>query len=297
MRIRRLPLPPPALVLGLLALPAFSQDWDAVKSASGWASFDRDGSCVFLDSGNRRLVVWTRDGGVTDEVDLSKLPAPAEKWVLDPSGNAWVVHGTTLQLVAKTGKLITSHSLPAEVADLAWDARGFVLAYRTEAPLVERRDMKTGSVLWAWGSKPPKGAGPVPVRHHVAIREDGTVLLNSGDSFQLTTLDGTKGAQTATLAFALEGKPAPTLNLGQGDRGALAWWLNRNTALLAVPAAQLPAALNLQGLVLARLDLDRQALTFLPTGLDEKAALVGILEDAAVLRKTEGGLAFVPIPQ
>jgi hypothetical protein len=284
-------------VLGILFPCALSaQGWDAARSATGWASFDRDGSCVFHDSASRKLRIWTRDGGEMGDVDLARLSAAPERWVLDPSGNAWVVSGTTLQFVAKNGKLGPSHSLPAEVADLAWDTTGFVLVYRTPAPLVERRDMKGGGLLWTWGTRPPKGTFYPSIRHHVAIREDGTVLVASGETLGLTVLDGAKGTPIATLAFNLDGKPAPALNLGTGNRGPMAWWLDRNTALLAVPASQLPPGGTAQGLLLAKLDLASHNLSLFPTGCDEKATFVGIQEENAVLEKPEGGLVFVPIP-
>ena len=132
-----------ALVL-LFAAPGSGQDWDPVKNASGWASFDRDGSCAFLDAAARKLRVWSREGGITQDLDLARLEGPAEKWVMDPSGNAWVVSGTTLQRVDRNGRLGPSHSLPAEVADLAWDARSFVLCYRTAEPYLDALEAYLG---------------------------------------------------------------------------------------------------------------------------------------------------------
>lgn len=283
-------------LLALLGAPrAFAQGWDPVKSATGWASFDRDGSCVFLD-GTRRLQVWSRDTGVTDTLDLSRLSAAAEKWVLDPSGNAWVVAGATLQMVDKGGKPGPAIALPTEVSDLAWDARGFVLCYRTREPYLERRDLKTGAVLWTYGPRPAKGNVFPPERNHVVITEDGRVFLSSGAGFQLEELDVNKGVRLETVTFTRNGAPSPTLALvGDGGRGALAWWLNANVALTVVPASQLPPG-EFQGLVLAKLDLAGRTLTLTPTGADEKAALVGIVENSYVLRGPAGGLTFLPIP-
>jgi len=279
----------------LAAVPAFGQDWDPMKSATGWASFDRDGSCVFHDPAARALRVWSSDAGTTEMLPVSRLDASPEKWVLDPAGNAWIVTSTTLQRLEKTGKVGTSHSLPAEVADLAWDARSFVLCYRTKEPYLERRDLKGGAVMWTYGIKPSKGGLAAQVRHRVAIREDGKVLLTSGESLRLDLLDIEKGTRTGTEDFTLKGKPLPLLALADGDRGGLAWWMNRNVALMAVPAYQLPPGEG-KGLMLARLDLTTHDLLFLPTGADEKAILVGILDNSAVLRGPAGGLTFVPIP-
>lgn len=286
-----------ALALLLAPLPgrAAVQDFDPVKSATGWASFDRDGSCVFFDPGTRRLLSWGRDTGITQEVYLTRMSLPAEKWVLDPMGNAWVVAGTTLQFVDKTGKLGTSYNLPAEVVDLAWDTRSFLLCYRTKEPYLERRDMKNGSVMWSFGTKPPKGGAFIPALHHVAIREDGLALLSSGDKIDLVVLDITKGTRLDTLTFTLNGQPAPRLNLGDGNRGALAWWMNNNVALMAIPSSQCPPG-EYKGLVLAKLDLTKGGLTLIPTPFDDHAALVGILDNSAVLRSPSGGLTFFPIP-
>jgi hypothetical protein len=244
-------------------------------------------------------MVWSRETGISDTVDLARLNAPVDHWVLDPLGNAWVVSGNSLQMVEKNGKLGTSFTLPTEVADLAWDTRGFVLCYRCPEPYLERRDMKTGSVVWAAGSKPAKGSHFSQTRHHVAIREDGKILLSSGDGLHLEVLDPANGSSLEIIPFKFEGKPAPQLALGEGNRGALAWWLNANTALLAVPASQLAAGSvqgAYQGLLLAKLDLAKREMVLISTGSDERSALVGIQEDKAVLELPDGGLTFIPIP-
>lgn len=279
----------------LLPVQAAAQDWDPVKSATGWASFDRDGSCVFLEAAQQKLASWTRDGGLSGEVNLSRLSAPAEKWLLDPSGNAWVVSGTTLVLVAaQTGKLGASYALPAEVADLAWDVRSFLLCFRTREAYLERRDLKTGALLWSYGTKPEKGATIPQVLHHVVISEDGKIYLNSGPDFRLLVLDAGTGALKTSIPFMLKGEPPPPLALGSGDRGAMVWWMDKNTALMAVPASQLGP--GFKGLILARLDLATRELALIHTAADEKATLVGILDDAAVLRIPPAGLGFVPLP-
>jgi len=295
LNVRRNFLLPAALSLALAPVQASAQGWDPVKSATGWASFDRDGSCVFQQMPDRKLVTWTQDSGIMNELDLSRFTGAAEKWVLDPLGNAWVVAGTTLQLVDRNGKLGTSFTLPAEIADLAWDTRSFILCYRTREPYLERRDMKTGSVMWSYGTKPAKGTFFPRNWHHVAVREDGSVLLTASDGFQLERIDLAKGARLEFIPFTLNGQPAPTLNLADGDQGSLAWWMNNETALLAVPASQLPPG-DLKGLVLARLNLAKREMTLVPTGADEKAVLVGIQESNAVLRGPAGGLTFFPIP-
>jgi hypothetical protein len=282
------------LLLSVGSLPVAAQGWDPVKDAVGWASFDRDGSCVFHEATSQKLLVWSKETGISDMVDLARLNAKADHWVLDPLGNAWVVAGTSLQKVEKNGKLGTSFTLPTEVADLAWDTRGFLLCFQSREPYLERRDMKTGSVVWTFGPKPPKGSHFPQIRHHVAIQEDGKILLNSGDDLHLIVLEPASGSTLDVIPFKINGQPSPQLNLGEGNRGALAWWLNTNTALAAVPASQLGGAF--QGLVLAKLDLTKREMALIPTGSDEKATLLGIQDDKAVLELPGGGLTFFPIP-
>lgn len=293
MNVRRgIPLALALLVSPCLAAP---QDWDPIKQANGWASFDRDGSCVFRDAAGRRLLVWSRDTGVSAEVDLARLPGPPEKWALDPSGNAWVVCGPALVQVDKGGRIGANVSLPGEVADLAWDATSFFLCYKGTEPYVERRDMKKGALLWAYGTRPAKGASFPASRARLAVAEDGRVYYNSGLDFRLEALDAAKGGKLGTLDFTWKGAAAPALAPGTTDRGQLAWWLNNNTAFLGVPASQLPSS-EFQGLVLAKLDLGTKVLTFLPSGLDERSVLVGLQDASAVLRGPEGGLTFLTLP-
>ena len=279
-----------------LGARAAVQDWDPEARATGWASFDRDGSCIFLDKNTRRLLVWSRDTGVSDEINVEQTAGEPERWVMDVYGNVWVATGTTLQLVAKNGKINNNITLPAAVAELAWDAKSFILCYRTREPYLERRDLKNGSLMWSYGTKPAKGSTYLPIRHHVVMTEDGRVLLSSGASFTFLALDLNKGTLLDAIPFTLKGQPAPELNLGEGDRGALAWWMNNNIALAAVPASQLPNAGDLKGLILAKLNLKTRELMLLATNADEKAALIGILDGNAALRKPAGGLAFYPIP-
>ena len=269
--------------------------WDPVKSATGWASFDRDGSCVFFDPVGRRLLVWSRETGVSDLLDLSRLRGQPDKWVLDPAGNAWVVAGTNLQRVDRDGRLGPGFTLPAEVADLAWDARSFLLCFRSREAYLERRDLNTGSLIWAAGPRPAKDEGETADRHHVAIPEDGRILLSTGDGFQLMVLDPAKGDWRETVNFKLKGERPPALVLGGGGRGALAWWLDHNVAVAAIPAAQLPGR-GLTGMVLAKMDLGSHELTLLPTDADARSLLVGVLDGSAVLRLPQGGLGFFPIP-
>ena len=51
----------------------------------------------------------------------------------------------------------------------------------------------------------------------------------------------------------------------------------------------------MNGMLLARFDLIRKTVEFLPTTLTEDHAFVGIIEDAATFISPKGGLAFSAI--
>ena len=74
----------------------------------------------------------------------------------------------------------------------------------------------------------------------------------------------------------------------------MAWWLNANTAVSAVPASQLPA-FKQSGLLLAIENLANASVDFFATGLSEQHAFIGILEADAVFIAPAGGLVFVPL--
>ena len=283
-----------ALVLSAPTLRGAPPEWDPVQSATGWTSYDRDGSSTFYNLATRRLITWSADSGILGGVDLARIEVVPEKWVLDSLSNAWIVAGATLLRVDKTGKPGTSFTLPTTVSDLAWDTTSFVLAYRSHDLYVEKRDLKTGAVLWTYGTRPPREAPVVQNLHHVAIKEDGQVILASGTTFSVVTLDGAKGKLLGTTSFSHDGADLPPLVLGQQDRGNLVWWLGTNVALTTVPAAQVPT-LKLEGLLLVKLDFAKHTVTFLPTGLAPGNALVGMLEKTAVFRTPTSGLKYVAV--
>jgi hypothetical protein len=283
------------VLLALAPSSGFGQEWNALTEASGWTAVDRDGSCTFYEARSRRLITWSWEAGTLGELDAARARQLPEKWVLDAAGNAWTVQGASLQQLTRGGKPGTSLALPAEVGDLAWDATTFVLAYRTRELYLEKRDLKTGSLLWSYGTRPAESEGRAPALHHVAIKEDGQVIFSTGASLTVTSLDGAKGKLLGSTSFELDGGPAPQLALGNQDRGALAWWLGTNIAITAIPAAQLPGR-NLEGLVLAKLDFAQHKLTLISTGLSAGHALAGLREKVAVLRPPGAGLVFFELP-
>ncbi len=269
-----------------------------MKSATGWAKLDKDGSCTFYDTATKSLETWSRDFGVTGSLSLSKLEVTPEKWVLDPFGNAWVVSGATLYQVAKNGKPGATVRLPGEVVDLGWDTKGFFLLYRGPETYLEKRDYAKANVLWSAGRKPKaqeEGAPSVSGgTDRLVVAEDGNVMVAGGSSLSLSSFDGNKGAHLGQTVFMLKGAAAPSLVLAGRDRGALGWWLGKSVVMAAVPASQVPSEKK-AGLLLARLDLTAGHLEFLPTGVTEDHKLLGLLESEAVLMKPGGGLVFVPI--
>ena len=104
--------------LALSSLNLSAQGWDAATKATSWAKQDKDDSFTFADPATRTLYTWMRDGGLMGNVPLTKLEGSPERWLLDPRNDAWVVSGTTLTQLDRTGRIVTTLKLPAEVGDL-----------------------------------------------------------------------------------------------------------------------------------------------------------------------------------
>lgn len=275
-----------------------AQGWEAPRMAAGWAKQDKDDSFTFYDAGARILRTWTQDAGELRAVPLLKLEAAPERWVIDPRNNAWVAHGTALSHVDATGRVLTTVKLPAEVGDVCWDPKGFVLSYRTPEPYLEKRDYKNADVIWSFGPKPGKREGmALAVRRPVLTDDAGHVVLADGRSLDLITLDETSGRMVRLTNLTLAGSPAPPLEGDAADRGPLALWPGKGVVFAALKASQLPAAQRgaFRGLVLARLDPQQGTLEFLPTGLAEDHLLVGVLDSDAVFANPRGGLLLVRV--
>jgi hypothetical protein len=300
-----MPVKPPLLrvsflgiLLGLSGLAQAPQPWDAASQAIGWARQDRDDSFTFYDEAAAALQTWARDGGLLRTTPLGKLGRPPEKWAIDPRGNPWVVAGPTLFQVGRNGQTLDTFRLPTDVADLGWDASGMVLSYRAVEPYLEKRDFK-GRVLWTHGTKPSRSEGPPPMNQHPILVDDtGSVLLASGASLNLTVLNGANGKVQQETTFHLpDGRPAPPLE-GSGEvRGPMVLWPGKEVVFAAVKSLQVPAAQreSSHGLSLARLDLRRGQVEFLPTGLNESHLLVGMADSEALFVSPSGGLVQVKV--
>jgi hypothetical protein len=285
-------------ILGVSALGLSAQSWDAASQARSWAKQDKDDSFTFYDPAAKTLRTWMRDGGLLGSLPTAKLDDSPERWVLDPRNNAWVTHGSSVTQVDRTGHLINNLKLPAEVGDVCWDAKGFVLSYRAMEPYLEKRDFK-GAVIWSFGSKPAKSDGPSPRNlHPIAMDDSGNVVMADSNALNLSVLDSNSGRKVSeTNLLLVGGQPVPALEGSAIERGPLAIWPGKGVIFAAVKAVQIPAPLRaaLQGLVLARLDLAQSRLEFLPTGLDESHILVGVLESDAIFVNPRGGLMLVKI--
>lgn len=280
-------------------LPLRAQAWDAPSQARSWAKQDRDDSFTFYDPSTRMLHTWAREVGTLASLPLPRLEEPPERWLLDPRGSAWVAHGHLLTQFDRSGRQVNSLKLPAEVGDVCWDAKGFVISYRTREPYLEKRDFLTRAILWSFGAKPDPGDDPLlAFRRPVLMDDAGNVLMADGPSLNLAVLEGRTGRKIAETTLLLaSGQPAPLLEGPAMDRGPLALWPGRGVVLAALSAALIPASQreSIQGLALARLDLPRARLEFLATGLDEHHVLVGVLGDEAVFASPKGGLMVVKI--
>lgn len=284
--------------LGLCSVALVAQSWDAASQARSWAKQDKDDSFTFYDPPAKSLRTWMRDGGLMGSTPLTKLEDAPDRWLMDPRNNAWVVRGTTLTQFDRGGRSIENFRLPAEVGDVCWDAKGFVLSYRAAEPYLEKRDYK-GALLWSFGAKPSKGDGPAPQNRRPIVMDDaGKVLMADGNTLNLSILDGETGRKVAETNFLLlGGQPVPALEGSAIEREPLAIWPGKGVVFAAVKAAQIPAQLreSLQGLALVRLDLVQSRLEFLPTGLDASHILVGVLDMDAVFVSPRGGLMLVKI--
>lgn len=283
----------PVLFGAAVATLLLGQDWNALSQARGWARQDITGAFTFLDADSMNLRTWTRDGSTSGVLTLPDLGAIPTFWCLDVKDQAWVVAGTTLYHVDRAGKVIRKEILPAEVSDLVWDGTGFYLSYRLEAPFIEKRENKRGTVEWTYGAKPKKGAPTSSRLFRLALSGAGQLYCTLGVDPNLLSVDTASGKELGRTALALNQQPAPFLQTEGQDRQPLHWWPEKGVLLANVPGSQLPQ--KAAGQYLARLNPSQGTLEFLPTGLDEGSLLVGIQEGEAAFVKPGGGMVFLAL--
>ena len=228
--------------------------------------------------------------------------ATPERWVIDSYSRTWMICDGRLVVLDKDGQIEQAQALPAPVEDMAVGREGILLLFRTLKPYLEKRDLRTGAVLWSYGDRAQlKDAAAQPLLvplHRMALGADGTVYLAEGASLALTVLDPIRGPKEPGQTFftchdALPGRAV----LGSLGRGPILSWAGRDVIFSVFTPGQIrscgaPAS---KGLVLARFDLLSGALEWLPTDLPEGNRLVGLLDREAVFLAPGGGLAYAPI--
>ena len=280
------------LLLALGAAHLGAQAFDPVKSASGWAKADVDGSIAFYDPGSKKIYSYLQEGGgVFSQVDVSMLPQAPEKWVLDASLNAWAVIGNGLDFVNKDTKVFFRTELPFPVGDLAWDTQGMYFSYRTDDGQVEKKSFQTGEVLWSAKVNPKKDNVNREWPDQLLVTPDRTVVVHHPGRLQVDLIDGNEGNIKGRIDFLFHDKPAPALVPGPFQ---VSWWLDGNLAVRALPASQAPS-LGMVGMLLARENLALRTVDIVPTGLSEACTFVGMVGSDAVFISPRGGLVFLPM--
>lgn len=110
-------------------------------------------------------------------------------------------------------------NLPAEVADADFlPPNGIAISYRTLTPFVERRDIKSGSVVWTFGKKPKKGELTSRVLHRILRNDESNLVLISKEDLLATVLDGKKGSLLGQVIFTHHDGMPPRISLGSAGQ-------------------------------------------------------------------------------
>ncbi|HLP31264.1 MAG TPA: hypothetical protein VK150_07870 [Geothrix sp.] len=235
-------------------------------------------------------------------VESPSAETTPDRWVTDSYSRTWVTTSERLIVLGKDGKPDLQLTLPGPVEDLAVAPDGLLLLYRTLKPYLEKRDLRTGAVLWSFGEgsqlkEPDASPLRVPL-NRMALGADGTVYLAEGASLTFTVLDPARGPKAPGQAFFTCQDALPSrASLGHVGRGPLLAWADRGVVFGVFTPSQVKScgAPESRGLLLARFDLGRGTLDWLTTGLAEGHRLVGLLDTEAVFLAPGGGLAFTPI--
>ncbi len=234
--------------------------------------------------------------------EAAACDAVPERWVMDSYSRTWMVCDGRLVILNKDGQIETASALPAPVEDIAVGREGILILYRTLKPCLEKRDLRTGAVLWTYGDRSQlKDASAQPLLvplNRMALSVDGTVYLAEGASLAFTVLDPVKGPKEPGQTFftcheALPGRAV----LGSVGRGPLLSWAGKDVIFGVFAPSQVKScgAPESKGLMLARFDLLNGALEWIPTNLAEGHRLVGLLDHEAVFLAPGAGLAYAPI--
>jgi hypothetical protein len=291
-----LPLPPARKA------PAPKVVAPAPVDASG-SAYESAGALLYgIPAAQRTQVHRTKPAPKAEPAAEATCDAVPERWVLDTANRIWVVCEERLVVIERNGQMGATYPLPGPVEDLAADHDGIYLNYRTIKPYVEKRSLKDGQVAWTYGDKGAlREASALPLLvalNRMTLAGDGALYLAEGGGLAFTVLDADKGpAAPGQSFFTYRGSVASRVNLGRTGRGPLLPWAGKDVLFSAFSGAQLKGsgAPDAKGVVLARFDLAKGALDWIPTGLTEGHRLVGLLEHEAVFLNPEGGLSYAPI--
>lgn len=225
-----------------------------------------------------------------------------DRWVIDSYSRTWMVCDGRLLVFSKDGLIESAMALPALVEDMAVGREGILILYRTPKPVIEKRDLKTGAVLWTYGDKTQvKEATAQPLlvpMNRMALGVDGTVYIAEGASMAFTVLDPVKGSKDpGQYFFTCQDAILTRAVLGHAGRGPVLSWAGKDVIFGVFAPSQVRScgAPESKGLLLARYDLAKGTLDWLPTPLAEGHRLVGLLDTEAVFLTPNGGLAYAPI--
>lgn len=228
--------------------------------------------------------------------------ATPERWVLDTANRIWVVCEERLVVIERDGQMGATYPLPGPVEDIAADHDGIYLNYRTIKPYLEKRSLKDGEVLWAYGDKGAlREAAALPLLvalNRMTLAGDGSLYLAEGGGLAFTVLDADRGPKAPGQSFfTYHDAVVARANLGRTGRGPILPWAGKDVLFSAFSGPQLKGtgAPEAKGIILARFDLAKGTLDWVPTGLSEGHRLVGLLDHEAVFLNPEGGLSYAPI--
>jgi hypothetical protein len=237
----------------------------------------------------------------TQEKPVVKEALP-ERWVIDSYNRIWIVCNSRLAILGMDGTPLIIIPLPAAVEDMAVGRDGIFILYRTMKPYLEKRDLKTGALLWTFGDKnQAKEAAAQPLLvplNRMTLGVDDTVFIAEGAGMALTVIDPAKGPKEPGQSFftCKEAIPARAV-LGGAGRGPIYSWAGKDVIFSVFTQSQVKScgAPASQGLLLARFDIAKGTIDWVTTPLSEGHELVGLLDTEAVFLAPGGGLAYAPI--
>jgi hypothetical protein len=263
---------------------------------------DYDSAATLLYGIAKHERTKAQDSPASAPAEAESCEARPERWLVDSNGRAWLTCEGKLMAMDKQGKPDMILPLPGRVQDMVVGRDGLYLLYRSLKPYIEKRNLQSGSVIWAYGDKSQlKEAASQPILvplNRITLGDDGAVYLAEGTSMMLTVLDATKGPNDPGQAFFTFQDAIPArANLGHSGRGPILAWAGRAVLFSAFTPDQVKTchAPQSKGLILARFDLARGTLDWVPTDIPEGHQFVGLLDHEAVFLTAQGTPIFAPI--